>query len=69
MNRLIEDFIINNNINNCKILIALSGGPDSVALLYQLNSLKIKYNFILEAAYVNHGMRTAEDAVDPRCTR
>jgi tRNA(Ile)-lysidine synthase len=40
-----------------KILVALSGGPDSVALFHLLNFLKPKYNLALAAAHVNHGLR------------
>lgn len=40
-----------------RILVGVSGGPDSVALLYFLNSLKKKYNFEIFAAYLNHSLR------------
>ena len=39
------------------VLIALSGGPDSVALLHLLNCLKDKYRIKLAAAHLNHGIR------------
>lgn len=40
-----------------KIVLALSGGSDSVALFHVLVSLKDTYNFRLEAVHVNHGLR------------
>jgi tRNA(Ile)-lysidine synthase len=40
-----------------KILTAFSGGPDSMALLTVLQSLKKKMRFELSAAYVNHCIR------------
>lgn len=43
-----------------KILIGLSGGPDSVSLLHILNHLKDKYRFTLFAIYVNHMLRPDE---------
>lgn len=40
-----------------KIIVALSGGGDSVSLLHILLSLKEKYNLRIEAAHVNHCIR------------
>ncbi len=49
---------INKIINkNDKILIAFSGGPDSVFLFYFLNSLLDKYKLYIELAYINHNIR------------
>lgn len=42
------------------VIVALSGGADSIALIYYLNSIKIEYNINLIAAHVNHGIRGAE---------
>ena len=42
------------------VIIALSGGADSVTLLSVLNSLKEKYNLKLYAAHLNHGIRGEE---------
>lgn len=47
--------------NNDKILVALSGGPDSMALLHVLDSLKDKLNVKIGAAHLNHLLR-GEDA-------
>ncbi len=43
-----------------KILVAFSGGADSVCLLHSLLSLKEKYGFSLFAAHVHHGLRGKE---------
>jgi tRNA(Ile)-lysidine synthase len=40
-----------------KILIALSGGPDSVFLLHFLNKFKKKFKIELGAAHINHRLR------------
>lgn len=40
-----------------KILIALSGGPDSVFLLHFLNKYKQKYEISIGAAHLNHLLR------------
>ncbi|GBE05103.1 tRNA(Ile)-lysidine synthase [bacterium BMS3Abin10] len=42
------------------ILIALSGGPDSVSLSVILDELKDNFNLSLHALYVNHGLRPEE---------
>ena len=43
-----------------KVVVALSGGADSVALLYALNSIKEKYNLTLYACHLNHMIRGQE---------
>jgi tRNA(Ile)-lysidine synthase len=40
-----------------KILIAVSGGPDSVALLYLLNGLKEEFKLNLHIAHLDHMLR------------
>ena len=40
-----------------RILVALSGGPDSVALLHLLNHFKPKYDLRLAAAHLDHAIR------------
>lgn len=42
------------------VLVALSGGADSVALLYILHALSEKLNINISAAHVHHGIRGAE---------
>lgn len=46
---------------NDKIVVGVSGGPDSICLLHILNSLKEKYNLELFVAHINHMIR--ENAV------
>lgn len=43
--------------NGDKIVVGVSGGPDSICLLHILNSLKDKYNIQLFVAHVNHLIR------------
>lgn len=48
------------------VLVAVSGGADSVALLYVLSEVRRQMKFDLEAAHLNHGIRgkaADEDAV------
>ena len=43
-----------------KVLVGLSGGPDSVCLLAVLNRIKDDYNLTIHAMYVNHNLRPDE---------
>ena len=40
-----------------RILVALSGGPDSVFLLHFLNKYSKKFKISLSALHINHGLR------------
>ena len=51
------------------VLVALSGGADSMALLHVLNSLKQRYSINLLAAHFNHGIRGEEAARDENFCR
>ena len=42
------------------VIVALSGGADSVCLLSVLSELREEWNLTLEAAHVNHGIRGEE---------
>ena len=47
-----------------KVLIGISGGPDSVALLLALHSIASSFGVSLYAAHLNHGFRGKEAAGD-----
>lgn len=42
------------------ILVGLSGGPDSVCLLFTLNQLKSMYSLKVSAIYIDHGLRPSD---------
>lgn len=42
------------------VVVGLSGGPDSVFLLYALHTLEPRMGFTLRAVHVHHGIRGAE---------
>lgn len=42
------------------VVVGLSGGPDSVFLLYALHMLQARMSFTLRAVHVHHGIRGAE---------
>ena len=56
--------------NHSTVLVALSGGADSVCLLLLLNEIKRQcadeLDFALEAVHVEHGIRGAESREDAR---
>ncbi|MCX5719660.1 MAG: tRNA(Ile)-lysidine synthetase, partial [Nitrospirae bacterium] len=43
-----------------RVLIGLSGGPDSVCLLHVLHALKDNLRLDLHALYIDHGLRPEE---------
>lgn len=57
-------FNIHPNLRGKTIAVALSGGPDSVCLLYLLLKIKDEYNIKIEACHLNHGLRGLESDAD-----
>jgi len=49
-----------------RVIVACSGGPDSVALLYLFNQIKEKYNLKLFVAHINHKLRGKESDEDEK---
>jgi tRNA(Ile)-lysidine synthase len=52
------------DVRGQRILLALSGGADSVALFHALMALRRKFGFELAAAHLNHNLRGAESDRD-----
>lgn len=52
--------------NNDNIVIGVSGGPDSMALLYFLMDIKDKISFNIYVAHLNHGVRGEEAVLDEK---
>lgn len=59
MEKLVQDYIKKNNLitENDKVLVAVSGGPDSICLLNILYNLKDTLKIELFVAHVNHLIR------------
>ena len=51
---------------NKLLIVAVSGGPDSLALLYSLHTLRDSLGFRLHGAHLDHGLRGAEAEEDAR---
>jgi tRNA(Ile)-lysidine synthase len=49
-----------------KVLVAVSGGPDSVTLLHILCRIRTEFNINLHVAHLNHALRGAESDSDAR---
>jgi len=47
-----------------KILVAYSGGPDSGALMWLLDSIRENIGYSLYALYINHGIRSISEMTD-----
>lgn len=52
-----------------KIIVAVSGGPDSICLLDILNYIRRQFELSLIIAHVNHGIRKRESKVEARFVR
>ena len=47
-----------------RVLVGVSGGPDSISLLHAISQLKQEYQIEIEAAHLNHQIRGAEAEAD-----
>jgi tRNA(Ile)-lysidine synthase len=47
-----------------KVIVGVSGGPDSMCLLHSLISIKEKYGITIVTAHINHGLRGRESDED-----
>ena len=52
-----------------KIVIGVSGGPDSVCLLDALCEMKEKYDLQIVAAHVNYGLRGKDSDLDEKLAK
>src|SRR3989304_8841699 len=50
-----------------RVLLAVSGGPDSVALSHSLVELAREHPFDLHLAHLNHGLREGADCDEAFC--
>ena len=66
LNKIIAKSIESNKLNKFRILVGVSGGPDSVALLHSLNDMKDKYDLSIFGAHLNHGLRSTDSSNDQK---
>lgn len=62
----VQNFAFQNNLweRDSRIIIGVSGGPDSACLLHVMNILAKKNNFILHIAHVNYDLRGKDSEKD-----
>lgn len=56
-------------IQGCRVLVGVSGGADSIALLHVLAALRQPCSFSLVAVYVDHGLRPDETPQEWACVQ
>jgi len=61
-------FLAENGVSPCRIVAAVSGGPDSIALLYALAALR-QDGFEIVCGHVNHHLRGADSNADEQFVR
>jgi tRNA(Ile)-lysidine synthase len=60
--RKVLDYLHRHRIaQGSRVLVALSGGPDSLCLLYVLDRLKAQYPLALHVAFYDHGIRSRRE--------
>lgn len=66
--RRFQNIIARKNLlpRGSKLIVAVSGGPDSMMLLALLDRLRSKHDFTLRVAHVNYGLRGHESDQDEK---
>ena len=64
LERQIRDALREHSLKGKRLLVAVSGGPDSLALLHALWRLRGEYGLQLVGAHLNHRLRGAESDAD-----
>ena len=64
MQNVVKNFLEKYNINNKKVIVGFSAGPDSVAMAFLLSKLALEYNLELVLAYFNHNWRPKEALIE-----
>ena len=62
--RCVSDALVEHDLAGRRILVALSGGPDSLTLLHALHSARNDCGLTLCGAHLNHRLRGAESDAD-----
>jgi len=63
---IVSESILNADLEGSRLLVAVSGGQDSVALLHVLCSLKQVLSIDLVVAHLNHNLRGTESELDSK---
>ena len=70
ISKRVDAFLEKYNLSNCHILVAFSGGYDSMCLLDVLKKIAPRHNIKLTALHLNHGWRGNEsDLEEQKCKK
>ena len=67
----IEQYMLNNHmpVRNGHVIVGVSGGADSMCLLFVMLSLRSRLNMTVTAVHIHHGLRGAEADADEAFTK
>jgi len=65
----VRHFFDRNSLDGFKLVVAVSGGPDSVCLLHLLSTLKDELGLTLHIAHLDHHLRGKESRADAEYVR
>ena len=67
----VQQILINESLleNGSRVLVGVSGGADSMALLSLLAALRSAFGLIVVAAYIDHGLRPEETPAEWGCVQ
>ncbi len=65
----VRDFLTRNSVEDESVLVAVSGGIDSIVLLVVLSELESDFNLELSVAHLDHGLRGESSAEDAEFVR
>ena len=64
LERRVAEALTKHGLSGNRLLVAVSGGPDSMALLHALQRLRDDFGLKLHGAHLNHKLRDAESDAD-----
>ena len=67
----IEQYMLDNHmpVRNGHVIVGVSGGADSMCLLFVMLSLRSRLNMTVTAVHIHHGLRGAEADADEAFTK
>ena len=65
-NRRVRDSLTSAGMTGKSLVVAVSGGPDSLALLYSLHGLQAELRLALHGAHLDHGLRGEASRADAK---
>ena len=60
----VKELILSSELENTTLIVATSGGPDSMAMLHMLSQISDELGLELIGAHLNHNIRGYESDLD-----